>query len=211
MLPHQRKCSRNTTLLAVAVVSLLAFFLTGCGDSAKLGEYETRETTNYMVLTLSQTEVSHFLLPEHQDVQAVLQTATGFTAGDLSQSWVDLDWTSLRPFVATSFDLNRPHNAEGYMVNQLETRFRRLDVASIAFRLGRGDGSSQLQHTHASVAGKLALSYMQASSEWLARNGAELNAEYTFDMTLNLMKVSNRWRVTSVSYYPNPARSVDTR
>ena len=211
MLLHQRKCSMNATLLAVALVSLLAFALTGCGDSAKLGEYETSESTNYMVLTLSQTEVSHFLLPEHQDVQAVLQAVAGFTAADLNQNWHDLDWTSLRPFAATSFNLNRPNNAEGYIVNQLETRFRRVEVDSIVFRLGGGYAGSQLQHTHASATGKVALSYVQASSEWLARNGAELDAEYTFDMTLNLMKVSNRWRVTSVSYYPNPARSVDTR
>jgi len=205
---------------SVVLLLLLALLMAGCKSGvAQEQTYETQEPTPYEVYMGKGAEggavLTHYLLPEHEDVVLVLETITSFIQVDLTQSWQKLNWDGLQPLVVNFHDQTRQELAEGYLSNKLETTVESLEVKQIVY--GGDPIMPGYPLFRASVAGKVTIRYLNADPEWLAQHGVILDTDYSFDVDLNLTKlwspnqrpsdlISDKWRVTFVRYEVTPSQ-----
>jgi len=188
--------NRAKTLSLKLLVLLLLSTLFGCAQGGSLGQHETREPTDYIVYfaeSYGPYELSHYLLPEHEEVQAVTKFVHRFAEVDQTQHWTNLNWSPLRPHVPQWYDLTRLNKVQYYVSNKLETRFKDVEFENIDFVMRTGHPDNPGMPTgifEATVIAKVIVSHVQANSEWQAVYRAEFR----------LTKYDNTWKVNSANY-----------
>ena len=175
---------------------LLLSILSGCAKGGSLSQHETREPTDYIVYfaeSYGPYQLTHYLLPEHEEVQAITKLVHLFAQVDQTQHWTNLDWSPLRPHVPPWYDLTRLNKAQNYVNNKLETRFEDVEIECIDFvmRTGHPDNPGMPAGIfEATVIEEVTVSHVQTNSEWQAVYLAEFR----------LTKYDNIWKVNSAKY-----------
>lgn len=184
----------------VLVLLLLLSTMFGCVRSGSLGLHETKEPTDYIVYLAEPYgpyELIHYLLAEHEEVQAVSALVHSFTVVDQTQRWTNLDWSPLRSLVPPWYDLTRINKVQQYVNNKLETRFEDMEIENISFVMRtahRSNPGISTEIVEANAKAKVTVSYVNVNSAWQA----------VFLAEFRLSKYDSIWKVNAANYTMTP-------
>ncbi len=187
----------KAVVLSLAVVLLLV----GCSGDPNV----TQEPTPYRVTAVHYGAVKtvHYLLPGHEEVESATDRLTTFFRRDLTQSWNNLDWSTLLPLVTENFHDRSESLAKHYVVNKLETRVEEVDINQITFIKSVGLPGTPLNTAEVSV--DVTIRYLQAEADWMTGTGVILDKDYRFRIPLTLRKENDEWKVHLLGYSRHPA------
>ena len=197
MLFYGLRVNQAKTRCSMLIVIMLPI-LAGCAGGG-LGRNEAKEPTDYVVYSAEQFGpwvLSHYLLPEHEEVQAVTGLVNLFAEIDQTQHWADLDWSPLLPYAAPWYHVNL-HNKSFrynyYVRNKMETRFEDLEIETIQFLITTANQHNPGVPTgifEATVKAKVFVSMGPVNAAWQA----------TYQGEFRLKKYNNVWKVDRADY-----------